>query len=339
MTRSNKKQTPAVSSIAEPPPVTTTIAATGKRSASSTVKLPWWIEYWQPIVIAVLMALVSAGIMFYAQDYVQKQAKPVLSAPGVLDEVKVLGRLGATPVVELYKPIKVDGVEFRQQRYGTGRIVEPDTPVLLSISSYDGRTGESRQATGQPTLVVGKANEADLGATLSNIVTGTKEGSTFIVGRQLEGGDLEVNVVDVLYTIAHGKVVNQQGPLTVVASDVGLTVKHEPGEAPAQVTTQILIQGDGPQVHEGDQIVAQYLAVNWSTGERVASTWDEGAPKLVAIGDAYPGLREAVVDQRVGSRIAIVVPPDLSTGVDSLCVVVDILGAMPGSRTDSSQSG
>ncbi|MFZ1382412.1 MAG: FKBP-type peptidyl-prolyl cis-trans isomerase [Scrofimicrobium sp.] len=322
----------------EPPPVTTQIAATGRRSASATVTLPWWVEYWQPLALTILMALVGAGALFAARAYSASQECPVLAQEGVLDEVRVSGRHGATPVVELSSPAEVEGVEYRQQRYGDGRVVESSTPVLLSVSAFDGKTGESLQPQGLPSLIVGDAGEESLGVTMADIVTGSKEGSRFVVGRLLADGDVEINIVDVLYTIAKGTTVDAPGPLTVTVSDAGIAITHVEEEAPSSLTTQVLIQGDGPQVHDGDQVVAQYVSVNWTDGAQVASTWDQGAPRLISLDDAYLGLREALVDQRVGTRLAIVIPPDMASGEDTLCVVVDILGAMPASGTDSKQS-
>ena len=46
------------------------------------------------------------------------------------------------------------------------------------------------------------------------------------------------------------------------------------------------------------------------------------------------GLATALVDQKVGSRLAVTIPPDLAAGDDTLCVVIDILGTEPASATN-----
>lgn len=58
-------------------------------------------------------------------------------------------------------------------------------------------------------------------------------------------------------------------------------------------------------------------------------------PELVPLDSAMKGLSEALVDRRVGSRLAITIPPDLATGDDTLCVVVDVLGAEPAGESGS----
>ena len=56
-------------------------------------------------------------------------------------------------------------------------------------------------------------------------------------------------------------------------------------------------------------------------------------PAVVNLNTAMKGLANALVDQKVGSRLAITIPPDLAAGDDTLCVVIDILGTEPGSAT------
>ena len=56
-------------------------------------------------------------------------------------------------------------------------------------------------------------------------------------------------------------------------------------------------------------------------------------PAVVNLNTAMKGLTNALVDQKVGSRLAITIPPDLAAGDDTLCVVIDILGTEPGTST------
>ena len=98
------------------------------------------------------------------------------------------------------------------------------------------------------------------------------------------------------------------------------------GSAPSAVTTQVLLQGSGPQVASGDQVVAQYIVTDWDSATVRSSTWSNGMPQLISLDTTMAGLRDALTDQRVGSRIAVTIPPDQAEGDDTLCVVVDILG-------------
>ena len=61
-------------------------------------------------------------------------------------------------------------------------------------------------------------------------------------------------------------------------------------------------------------------------------------PEVINLGTAMKGLATALVDQKVGSRLAITIPPDLAAGDDTLCVVIDILGTEPGTATNGDQA-
>ena len=107
---------------------------------------------------------------------------------------------------------------------------------------------------------------------------------------------------------------------------------------PGGVTTQTLMKGDGVQVHEGDRVVAQFTVLGWTDGTVRVSTWETGVPEVINLGTAMKGLATALVDQKVGSRLAITIPPDLAAGDDTLCVVIDILGTEPGTATNGDQA-
>ena len=58
-------------------------------------------------------------------------------------------------------------------------------------------------------------------------------------------------------------------------------------------------------------------------------------PERLDMATIMPGLQQGLVDQRVGSRLAITIPPDLAEGDDTLCVLVDILATYPPSPSTS----
>ncbi len=281
------------------------------------------------MLIAVAVALI-VGSLEAAHAYWRTTLPPVMGVENVLDSVQVAGRQGAVPVLTLLSPVEVDSSEVQQLVRGEGRVVEENTPVLLSISSFDGATGENLNEDAISELLVASANADELGQTLSNLVIDSPEGSRFLVARRLVDRSIELNIVDILYTIARGAEVDSEGPLHVKLGDLGPAISHT-GNPPDETTVQTLIEGSGPQVQLGDQIVAQYLAVTWTDGRVVASTWDAGRPRLLAFDDIMPGLRDAIVDQRIGSRLAITITADMGTGEDTLCLVVDILGTMSSS--------
>ena len=110
--------------------------------------------------------------------------------------------------------------------------------------------------------------------------------------------------------------------------------------APAQLTTKTLIQGTGPAVKSGQQLIAQYVGVVWATGKQFDSSWDRGSTAAFPIGtgQVIPGWDKTLVGVNVGSRVLLVIPPADGygasgqpaagiKGTDTLVFVVDVLGA------------
>jgi len=116
------------------------------------------------------------------------------------------------------------------------------------------------------------------------------------------------------------------------------TVTIPEGDVPLEFALATVITGDGPLVGAGDIVVLHYHGVNWNTGEVFDSSWTRGEPASFPTGGVIPGFRDGLVGQTVGSRVIIVIPPELGYGPsggtgdgsigaeDTIVFVVDILG-------------
>ena len=79
-----------------------------------------------------------------------------------------------------------------------------------------------------------------------------------------------------------------------------------------------------------------YEGVNWNTGEVIDSSFDRGEPATFSTQGVIQGFHDALVGQKVGSRVVVVIPSelgygdtgsgDLIKGGDTIVFVVDILG-------------
>ncbi|GLZ16354.1 hypothetical protein Acsp04_65890 [Actinomadura sp. NBRC 104425] len=109
--------------------------------------------------------------------------------------------------------------------------------------------------------------------------------------------------------------------------------------APKKLQVRTLIQGQGPVVAKGRLLALQYVGVFWRNGQVFDSSWRSRRPYAVTIGtgQVMKGWDQALVGQRVGSRLLLVVPPSLGYGKeglaqagikgdDTLVFVVDLLG-------------
>ncbi len=292
-------------------------------------RLPWVLL---GLVLALLLTLGTLAILRpWGEVNETAQSAPL----GALDAVSVSGRAGATPVISLARPLTVGALKFRVLENGEGRDIISGSPVLLSLTSFDGTSGASKSPRGRPRLVVGHAHPEALGVDLASLVIGQKEGARIVtirpLGSQADGTTpTEITVIDILATSANGNenTGEDMGPLQVEMTADGPLVSHG-ASVPTGTSVQTLIRGDGPQVREHDRVVAQYAVFGWSDSLVRSSTWLNGMPQLIPLDSTMKGLSEALVDRRVGSRLAITVPPDLATGDDTLCIVVDVLGTEP----------
>ncbi|WP_454925836.1 FKBP-type peptidyl-prolyl cis-trans isomerase [Actinomyces gerencseriae] len=111
-------------------------------------------------------------------------------------------------------------------------------------------------------------------------------------------------------------------------------------DAPEGLQVQVLDAGDGRVVEAGDTIVAHYLGQTWD-GDVFDSSYDRGQPLdfQVGVGMVIRGWDDALVGQRVGSRLLLSIPAELGygdrgvpqagiAGGATLGFVTEILGVM-----------
>jgi FKBP-type peptidyl-prolyl cis-trans isomerase len=165
------------------------------------------------------------------------------------------------------------------------------------------------------------------------------------------GSDTLVFVVDLIKTYAKTAsasgthVSNGGGSLPTVTSVAGQAPKVTipTSKPPSNLVVTTLIKGSGPPVAKGQEVVAQYVGVNWRTKAVFDSSWTSGAPFGFQIdaspAQIIPGWDTGLLGVPVGSRVLLVVPPkdgygksgESSAGIkgtDTLVFVVDILDAV-----------
>jgi FKBP-type peptidyl-prolyl cis-trans isomerase len=118
-------------------------------------------------------------------------------------------------------------------------------------------------------------------------------------------------------------------PTTVAESGVSVSGKFgakpevgiPDGDPPAELVVDVLYQGDGGEVEAGDFLVAQYLGQTWApSGDGSANvfdnSYDSGNPAGFPIGkgSVIPGWDEGLVGHQAGSRLLLVIPPDMAYG-------------------------
>jgi FKBP-type peptidyl-prolyl cis-trans isomerase len=146
----------------------------------------------------------------------------------------------------------------------------------------------------------------------------------------------------------------QPGAPTTVTGAFGSapTVSIPAKTPPSSLYIRTLIQGTGATVTSSEGMVGNYVSYDWSgtSNKLLASSFTQGTPGLF-VGGLLPGLEQALAGQKVGSRVAVVMPPadgfgsagNSQEGIgadDNLVFVVDINSAfntasVPGKQTSN----
>lgn len=291
-------------------------------------------RWWREALALVVVLVVASTAILVINDRDRSVTSP--EEPWK-DKVSVSGRVGATPALVVNSPVSVLSAKVTELEAGPGRTIEADSPLVISMMTYSGETGKVLSQAGRPSLSVGKANAEDFDKFLVSSVVGKTEGSRLLFARPVtEGGKrvTELNVVDILYSAASGENVKDPGgPLSVSMNEAGPRLSHADGDPPAELKVQTLVQGDGQQVRNGDAVLVQYVSARWDDSVVVSSTWSTGIPTTIRLQNTMPGVRNALLDQRVGSRLAVTIPPNLAQGDTTLMMVIDILGTEPDSAS------
>lgn len=132
----------------------------------------------------------------------------------------------------------------------------------------------------------------------------------------------------------------------------GLEVTGEFGTAPTvkvdealnleETETEVLAEGGGNPVIEGEQAVLHLYVANGSTGEKALSTYDQKVPAAFEMsqGQLFQAVIDGVVGETVGSRVVVATPPEDAFGAqgneqygigpeDDVVFVVDVMSVEP----------
>ncbi|MGW3796336.1 FKBP-type peptidyl-prolyl cis-trans isomerase [Dermacoccus nishinomiyaensis] len=290
-----------------------------------------------------------------------------LSAPatkGNLDDVKVDTKDAAKPTVSIPKdklPFGTSSTKPKILTQGSGKTVGGDSYVKADFVMVNGTTGKTLGSTfGEDVQPFNMSSDSNLPGIITTL-KGQKVGTKLVVslppkdafgaaGAPQMGVGANDNLV--LY-MEIKKVEPAHLPCSTPSNDPNLpkvTVPTGKGKeakltfpagkkAPSELTCSVLKQGDGAVVKAGQSISATYTGQVWN-GKVFDSTEkhkDGGKPTdfVIGKGQVITGWDRALVGQKVGSRVLIVVPPSDGygaqgnaqagiKGTDTLTFVVDI---------------
>ncbi|MGA5322953.1 FKBP-type peptidyl-prolyl cis-trans isomerase [Streptomyces seoulensis] len=167
----------------------------------------------------------------------------------------------------------------------------------------------------------------------------------------IKGTDTLVFVIDLLDSFntkssAKGKEVPQTDaalPKVATNTDGSLPKVTLPkSDPPKKLVSNYVLEGDGDEVTKKQAILCQFQGLEWQGGRTFQKTYGSGRLSQFSVEQmeqVVKGLAQGVTGKKVGSRVLIVVPPDLGYGDNppsgsgikkgaTLVFTVDILAAM-----------
>ncbi|MEU0682656.1 MULTISPECIES: FKBP-type peptidyl-prolyl cis-trans isomerase [Streptomyces] len=85
-------------------------------------------------------------------------------------------------------------------------------------------------------------------------------------------------------------------------------------QAPKKLVANYVIEGDGEKVGAEDSVLVQYKGVLWDGGKEFDSTYGRGQLTSFSLQQVVKGWAQGLTGKKVGSRVLIVIPPELGYG-------------------------
>ncbi len=277
-------------------------SASPSASASASAPPP-------PKIVDGPLPAVTAGVKFGAKPTVAKGG----GEPSKQLAVKTLIAGGGSPVAEG----DYIQAQYLGQIWDTGKVLDNSydrkTALLTQIAQGKTIEGWRYALTGKkvgsrvefsvpPAWGFGKAGNAQVG---------------------VKGTDTLVFVFDILDTFgpkssAKGKKVTQgDADLPKVGTNTdgkAPSIEVPKADPPKKLVADYVIEGDGDKVAADDTVLVQYKGVLWDTGKEFDSSYGRKELTSFSLQQVVKGWSQGMTGKKVGSRIVIVVPPELGYG-------------------------
>jgi peptidylprolyl isomerase len=305
-------------------------------------------------VIATLAATALAGCSSSSADatctYDEKTGDGV-SAVSVKDS------FGSAPDAIFATPLKASTNQHVIVSEGDGLVSHAGDTVAVDVSLYDGTTAELLSSTnydgsGFALLPLDATAQPALAKALECVQVGSRvvavigDAPNLTTALELAAGTTLVFVFDV-HDVYLGKAngtpqnVPDGFPMIVLAEDGTPGITFLSGATPPSETRiAVLKAGTGATVGADSQVTVAYSGWLWPTDggtpTQFDSTWANGKkPATFSPSGVVPGFSKALIGQRVGSQIEVIISPEDGYGSagtgsippnSTLVFVIDILG-------------
>lgn len=238
------------------------------------------------------------------------------------------GSFGVKPTVDFPTPLVVSTPEVSVLEPGDGALVRDGDQVDYSFARFYGKDGQDLSGDTATARVAAGLDDDAVSSALVCAHVGDRLALTATIAQAYgegSGGDIgddETVVVVIDVTAAYlGKAdgfnqLPKDGMPTVVTAvdgTPGVTVPAQ--DPPAETTVSVIKGGDGRTLKADDTLVAHFSFWTWPTTEgdeptAIESSWTSHTAANLPLTDSLPsGLRDALVGQRIGSQVLVVLTP------------------------------
>ena len=107
------------------------------------------------------------------------------------------------------------------------------------------------------------------------------------------------------------------------------------GSAPAELTIDDIVVGEGTEAKPGDTVEVHYVGVEFDSGAEFDASWNRGESIEFPLRGLIQGWQDGIPGMKVGGRRQLTIPPELAYGPagaghrlsgKTLVFVIDLLG-------------
>jgi hypothetical protein len=261
---------------------------------------------------------------------------------------------GGAPDVVIYDDIEAEENSSYVVNEGDGEQISSDSLMDYQLSIVDPSTGEIQQSSHEdpidPFMALPALAASDFeveqffaeGLSEEGVTVGSDVAFYLVPDAEQGIGEPTIYLFEVLgQTPAHadGEEQEQSGELPGIESEIGTVPElgdHDPeADAPSELSSEVLIAGDGEEVADDDYVFVQYRGWRWEDGEEFDTSWitesdsddeDEDDAESAEPGSAgepfgfsltggvIEGWLEGIPGHNVGDQVLLVIPEDLAYG-------------------------
>jgi len=281
----------------------------------------------------------------------------------VSDSVKVTGDFGSKPKVSFDFPTTADTTQRTVLIKGKGNIAQDGDTVNVDFTLLNGATGKELTSTdyteGSTTtfpidakqFLPGIVKTLECSAVGSRVVGVIPPDDSFgEAGSSQLGVDPGQDIVFVVDVVSIAPPVDAPltepdgkdqpptngFPVVTIGADNSPTITIPDAAPPTELKIALLKKGTHAEVKDGDKVIVNYVGENWNTKKVFDSSFARGETATFSTSQVIAGFTAALVGQKVGSRVIVIIPPDKGYGAagsppdiggtDTLVFVIDILG-------------